>query len=247
MPLSQAQIDSYRCDGHLTVADMFTQAEVADALADLERWSADVVSALSADERRWYLEGRGAEGPTLRKLDDPVFEREAFRRLARSPELTACVEQLIGPRLRVVFSQVFMKPAGGGGPKPVHQDNFYFGPDDGERLITAWVALDDADESNGCMRFANGSHLGPVLEHVAPADEPFNLQIPAGILQSFEMTPAPVPSGGVSFHHGTMLHGSAENTSGRPRRACAIHYVSGETVFATPALTYDESRIIAIN
>jgi hypothetical protein len=247
MPLSQAQIDDYRRDGHVTVPGLFSAAQIAEVLADLEAWSAEVVAGLSEDERRWYLEGGGAAGPTLRKLDHPVYERPVFRTLASDAGLLACIEQLIGPDLRVVFSQVFMKPAGGGGPKPVHQDNYYFGPDDRERLVTAWIALDDADEDNGCMRFADGSQHGPILAHTAPADQPFNLQIPAEALRGYAMTAAPVPAGGVSFHHGNVLHGSADNASNRPRRACAIHYVSGETVFATPALPYDDSRIVAIS
>jgi ectoine hydroxylase-related dioxygenase (phytanoyl-CoA dioxygenase family) len=47
--------------------------------------------------------------------------------------------------------------------KPVHQDNFYFDPDNTDALITAWVVIDDATMGNGCLFFAEGTHLGPSL------------------------------------------------------------------------------------
>ena len=114
-------------------------------------------------------------------------------------------------------------------------------------MVTAWLALDEATVDNGCLLFADGSNRGPLLPHVAPEGRPFDLQVPETAMAAHRMTPAPVPAGGVSFHHGNTLHGSAENRSPRPRRACAIHYASGDTVFATPALAYDDSRIVPIN
>lgn len=247
MALRKAQIEEFQRLGHLTVPAMFSSADVSAVLADLDAWCDAVMANMDEQERRWYLEDAGAARPQLRKLDHAVHEREAFRRLAAAPQLTACVEQLIGRNLRVVFSQVFMKPKGGGGPKPVHQDNFYFGPSRRDGMVTAWVALDDATVENGCLLFGEGSNNGPILPHVAPDDRPFDLQVPAENLRDITLTPAPVPRGGVSFHHGNTLHGSAENRSDRPRRACAIHYVSGDTVFANPALPYDEARIVSIN
>ena len=119
--------------------------------------------------------------------------------------------------MSVYFSQIFFKAPEGGGPKPAHQDNFYFGPTDIEGVVTAWIALDDATLENGCLYFGEGTNLGPVYAHVAPADEPFNLQLPAAILDKQPMSPAPVRKGGVSFHHGNTFHQSGAE----PQRALA--------------------------
>lgn len=43
--------------------------------------------------------------------------------------------------------------------------------------------------------------------------------------------PWPVRRGEISFHHSLTWHGSPHNTSGRPRRAIAIHYMTGEARF----------------
>lgn len=244
--LSAAERDSYGRDGHLTVPDVFDRGDVAGALADLDAWSAMALAAMSEAQRSWYLEQPDA-APILRKLDNPHYHRAIFRGLAAKPALVRLVEDLIGPGVSVYFSQIFFKPAGGGGPKPVHQDNFYFGPSDPEGVVTAWIALDDATIENGCLYYGNGTNCGPVLPHTAPPDRAFDLRIPPEIAAEHPMTPAPVPRGGVSFHHGNTLHQSSDNNSERPRRACALHYVRNDNVFARPALPYDHSVVVRVS
>ena len=105
----------------------------------------------------------------------------------------------------------------------------------------SWIALDDATLENGCLTFGEGTNLGPVYAHEAPPQEPFNLQLPAAILERQPMVPAPVLRGGVSFHHGNTFHASGPNHSTRWRRACALHFVSNHVEFANPALPYDHA------
>jgi ectoine hydroxylase-related dioxygenase (phytanoyl-CoA dioxygenase family) len=182
----------------------------------------------------------------LRKLDNPHAHRPKVQQIARDPRLVALVEQVLGVGVSVYFSQVFFKAPGGGGPKPAHQDNFYFGPSDIEGIVTAWIALDDATLENGCLYFGEGTHQGPVYDHIAPPGEPFNLQLPASILDRQPMAPAPVRKGGVSLHHGNTFHQSGPNHSSRWRRACALHYVRNGVEFVTPALPYDHALKLRI-
>jgi hypothetical protein len=244
--LTDEQLAEYQETGHLTVPAVFTVEEMDEAIADASEWSRQFLEELDDDRRAWYIDGGSARPGVLRKLDNPAFHRTVFRRLAGHRRLLALVEQLIGPGLRIPFSQVFFKPPEGGGPKPIHQDNFYFGPDDKNGLVTAWIALDDATVENGCLYFGNGSHLGPVVPHVAPAGEPFNLRIPTEAAEQFTMTPAPVFRGGVSFHHGNTVHQSSANRSPHFRRAVAFHYVNQQTRFAAPALAYEDSVVIRL-
>lgn len=246
MRLSDEQRAAWRACGHVTVPDVFSAAECDAAVADITAWGDAFLAALPPAERAWYVD-RGVSGEAvLRKLDNPVFHRPAIRALAVKPALVALVEDIIEPGVTVHFSQIFFKAPHGGGPKPVHQDNFYFGPRDPERVVTAWVALDDATIDNGCLHFGEGTHRGPVYPHVAPPDEPFNLQVPEETARRVKMTPAPVHKGGVSFHHGNTFHQSADNRSRRWRRACAIHYVGNDNIFTTPALPYDAGSAIRI-
>jgi ectoine hydroxylase-related dioxygenase (phytanoyl-CoA dioxygenase family) len=247
MSLAATQLEDFRRAGHLTVAGVFRPEEMDSAIADIERWGEEFLADLPPDRRRWYIDGNVQAREVLRKLDNPHYHRPVVQRLARDPRLTGLVECLIGAGLSVCFSQIFFKAPEGGGPKPAHQDNFYFGPRDPEALVTAWIALDDATAENGCMSFGEGTHRGPVMAHVAPPGEPFNLQIPAEMVARTAMTLAPVPKGGVSFHHGGVFHQSGANHSKRWRRACALHYVRNDNAFIHPALKYDETVFVRVS
>jgi ectoine hydroxylase-related dioxygenase (phytanoyl-CoA dioxygenase family) len=238
-------LQEYRSKGHTTVPGVFSPVEMDALAADIERWGEEFLRELPADQRRWYVDGGVKAREVLRKLDNPHHFRASVRALARDSRLVALVESVIGPSVSVYFSQIFFKAPEGGGPKPPHQDNFYFGPRDPEALVTAWVAFDDATVENGCLHFGEGSHRAALIPHAAPADEPFNLQVNAGSVPV--MTPAPVPKGGVSFHHGGVLHQSGPNHSKRWRRACALHYVRNGNDFTAPALPYDAAMFLKVS
>jgi ectoine hydroxylase-related dioxygenase (phytanoyl-CoA dioxygenase family) len=238
-------LQEYKSKGHTTVAGVFAPAEMDAAIEDIGRWGEEFLRELPAEQRRWYVDGGVKAREVLRKLDNPHHFRESIRRLACDRRLVSLVEGVIGGGVSVYFSQIFFKAPEGGGPKPPHQDNFYFGPRDPETLITAWIAFDDATVENGCMFFGEGSQLRPLIAHIAPAGEPFNLQV-AGRDVPAAMTPAPVPKGGVSFHHGGVLHQSGPNHSTRWRRACALHYVRNDNAFVAPALPYDASLFLRV-
>lgn len=236
----------YERNGHVTIPNVFSEDQMDKAIADSMAWANDTLVSLDDADRQWYVDDNVTFTHVLRKLDDPVFHRPVFQNLAMAPVLVKAVEALIGPGLRVAFSQIFFKAPKGGGPKPMHQDNFYFDCSNEDGLVTAWLALDEATVKNGCLHFGDGTNDGPILHHEAPAEQPFNLQISERDARAYTMTPAPVPKGGVSFHHGNTLHQSSANKSPHWRRAAAFHYVNHETVFTNPALAYDDAKVVHI-
>ena len=240
-PLTDAELAIYRHQGHLTVNGVFTAAEMDTVVRDIEAWGESFLAELPPEKRAWYVDGGVTSRTVLRKLDNPHAQRDAVQKLARDPRLVNLVERFLGHGVSVYFSQIFFKAPEGGGPKPAHQDNFYFGPTDIEGVVTAWIALDDATLENGCLYFGDGTNQGPVYPHFAPENEPYNLQLPASVLEKQPMQPAPVRKGGVSFHHGNTFHVSGPNHSKQWRRACALHFVRNDVEFATPALPYDHS------
>jgi phytanoyl-CoA hydroxylase len=237
--LAKEQLETFAEQGHLTVTGLLSEADVDKATSDAMAWANETLGNITPMDEHWYLDA-GATGRHLRKLDDPVHYRAIFKALARTPLLVQAVEQLIGGHgVTVYFSQIFFKPPEGGGPKPIHQDNFYFGPSDPDGMVTAWIALDDATIENGCLYYGDGSHKSGLIDHIAPQDEPFNLQLPAEAAASANMTATPVARGGISFHHGITLHGSGDNNSSKWRRAVAFHYVRNDVTFVSPAWTFD--------
>jgi phytanoyl-CoA hydroxylase len=56
----------------------------------------------------------------------------------------------------------------------VHQDNFYFGCNNDEKVIAVWLALDDANVENGCLFYGKGTNQSSIINHSASKKEPFN-------------------------------------------------------------------------
>jgi ectoine hydroxylase-related dioxygenase (phytanoyl-CoA dioxygenase family) len=85
---------------------------------------------------------------------------EAFYRYLFHPVLTESAAQLMGTdTVRVWHDQVQYKPPFKGGPTVWHQDYPYWPVLEPGDLVSAWLALEDADEENGCMSMVPGSHL----------------------------------------------------------------------------------------
>ena len=178
---------------------------------------------------------------------DPLFREHTYH-----PEICAMVAQLIGyPVLRVWHDQIQYKPPRVGGPTTWHQDHPYWPIIQPADLVSAWVALDDADEENGCMRMVPRSHLwgphkggtvGTDLETFAPT--PDLSLLPAG--EEVELVPCPVRKGHVMFHHCLTWHGSPPNRSERGRPAIAVHYMPGYTRFEPGERTHVMERRVEV-
>jgi len=134
--------------------------------------------------------------------------------------------------LRIWHDQIQYKPAGQGGVNMWHQDSPYWGiltPKHAQ--VTAWVALDDVDVDNGCMSMVPGSHLWGnhigFLQSQKSFDDMRSMTEFEG--HKIEVKYVPVKKGHVHYHHSMTWHGSHANTSQRPRRAVALHYMTNET------------------
>jgi phytanoyl-CoA hydroxylase len=202
------------------------------------------------------MEGRSAKQPeALRNMlggtENVVIQivniweaDDLFREHLYNPTLCALVAQLIGhPVLRVWHDQVQYKPPRIGGPTNWHQDHPYWPVIQPADLVSAWLALDDADIENGCMWMVPGSHrwgphkggtIGTDPETFRPT--PDLAQLPPGV----DVTPVPCPvkKGHVMFHHCLTWHGSPPNRSERGRPAIAVHYMPGYTRYVPEGRTH---------
>jgi hypothetical protein len=153
-----------------------------------------------------------------------------FKALLSHPKITEGIAQLTdATELRIWHDQIQYKPPEIGGVNMWHQDAPYWPIIAPMTEVTAWVALDDADESNGCMSMVPGSHLwGNTIDflHTLESYEAMPDQYEG---REIRIVRCPVKKGEVHFHHALTWHGSHANTSGRPRRAIALHYMTQET------------------
>jgi phytanoyl-CoA hydroxylase len=158
---------------------------------------------------------------------------DAFRALVHNHQIAEEVAQLTGAsELRLWHDQIQYKPMAQGGVNMWHQDSPYW-PNIGPLTaqVTAWVALDDADEENGCMSMVPGSyHWGNQIDFLHTLTD-FNAMPSSWEGREVKVQLCPVGKGEVHFHHALTWHGSGPNRSGRPRRAIALHYMTQDTVY----------------
>lgn len=241
--MSQAQVGTDGVDPEVVASFRergwaLTHSLDAEGLARLRSW-VDEVASWPDDGGDWMHHRELTDsGPALCRSENLIPHHAGLRRLLTEGVMPAVAGALLGEPAVLYKEKVNYKLAGGAGYAP-HQDAPAYPFID--QHVSCMVAVDDATLENGCLYFGEGTNQGPVYGHIAPPDEPFNLQLPLTILEKQPMAPAPVRKGGVSFHHGNTFHQSGPNHSSRWRRACALHYVRNGVEFATPALPYDHS------
>ena len=134
--------------------------------------------------------------------------------------------QILGGGVRFFHDQLFSKPARHGGRVAWHQDYSYWTWTEPMAHLTAWIALDDVDEANGCVYYVPGSHRWGLLERrgLTGPMETVMEQLSTEQRVAFDRrTPICLPRGHASFHHPLLVHGSFENTSSRLRRATLVN------------------------
>jgi ectoine hydroxylase-related dioxygenase (phytanoyl-CoA dioxygenase family) len=91
--------------------------------------------------------------------------------------------------------------------------------------LTCWIALDDANEENGCLHYIPQSHEWDLLPITGLAGDMESIKSVLKPLQYDKFTPIPVPlkKGYATFHHPLTIHGSFENRSAFPRRAVVLN------------------------
>ena len=166
----------------------------------------------------------------------PVFIKNAAVDEARriAGDLMHCADP------QFFFSMLIYKPGGHPHETPWHQDMSYaympftragtIWP--GDVVAQFWVALDDVDETMGCMEFIPGAHRRPMPEHhVAagdPADDGRLLAIvdPAAHLDLGLAVKCPLAAGSATVHGYTTPHFTGPNRSPRGRRAYIFSFVN---------------------
>jgi ectoine hydroxylase-related dioxygenase (phytanoyl-CoA dioxygenase family) len=228
--LTEAQVAQYHADGFVKGSKIQTDAQL-DALRD-------EMARVIRDQDRKDLPQPVLCRNLAGNPDAPVWQivniwqaSAPFRELIFHPTVTEEAAQLTGAReLRIWHDQIQYKPAGTGGVNMWHQDSPYWPVlEPKTSQITAWVALDDVDATNGCMSMVPGSHhWGNQIEFLHTLKS-FEDMPPVFSGQRVETRLCPVRAGEVHFHHPLTWHGSHANTSNRPRRAIALHYITPET------------------
>jgi ectoine hydroxylase-related dioxygenase (phytanoyl-CoA dioxygenase family) len=229
--LTDEQVARFHADGFLKSGRMLDDDQVEELRAELQR---------VIDERDKTGIPQPVRLANLATEDRPVWQivniwqaSEPFAALIRHPGITEEIAQLTGAeQLRIWHDQIQYKPAEQGGVNGWHQDAPLWPIIEPMTQVTAWVALDDVDESNGCMSMVPGSHKwGDQIEFLRRAD---GFTLPEEFDgREVRVVRRPVAKGEVHYHHSLTWHGSHDNTSNRPRRAIALHMMGDDTRYVS--------------
>ena len=229
--LTSNQVKQFHADGFLNGGQALNNEEVETLRVEVMR----VIDERDRDDIPQPVHVRNMSRDGIKAVWQIVNIWEAskaFRKLISREDITTGIVQLTGAsELRIWHDQIQYKPAQTGGTTHWHQDAPLWPIIRPMTEVTAWVALDDADELNGCMSMVRGSHQwGNNIEYLKQLEE---IQSMPTEFQGrpLQVASCPVKKGEVHFHHSLTWHGSHDNNSDRPRRAIALHYMTNETFF----------------
>ncbi len=181
-------------------------------------------------------------------LNQATLARPIFDEIVRSPAVIDILSKLIGPGLRLHGSKLNMKSAQYGSPVEWHQD-WAFYPHTNDDILAIGVLLDDCDLENGPMLVIPGSHTGKEVWNHHGEDGRFAGLIDPDLIQDEIKCAVPCmgKAGSMSFHHVRALHGSATNTSDRPRNLLLYEVAASDAWPLMGVKDFDEfdSRLLA--
>ena len=212
--LNQQQIKNYQNDGYIIPDFKMTEKD----LLEIENLHDHLIK-----KHPKYLN----YCPAILQYD------ERFLKYCLNKKILDFVEQLIGNDFALWNSSFFAKPALNGHATPWHQDGQYW-PIRPLATCTVWLAIDDATEENGCLKFIKGSHKDKKLKkHEFNKDK--NLTLHQELLKTEynenDSVSLILKRGQISLHDVYLVHGSEANFSSNSRRGMTMRFMPMTSVF----------------
>ncbi|GIT92337.1 ectoine hydroxylase [Jannaschia pagri] len=215
--LTQSQKDSYARDGYLLLERRLSSTQLSALHGEIDRYVAQAQGLTASTAELDLEETHRPDAPRVRRIKLPHTHSEIFRALMLSDTILAPARDLLGPDLRLHTTKLNMKEAGHGAAVEWHQDMAFY-PHSNDAVLAIGVLLDDMGPENGPLQVIPGSHLGPTYDHHADGHFVGAVDPEALGIDMARAVALMGPAGSISIHHGRILHGSALNTSTKPRR-----------------------------
>ena len=212
--LTAKQIKDYNDYGYVAPIDVLTPDEANEIKTEIEQI-----------ENRWPNELDGL-GRNYVHMISPVFDK-----ICHNSKILDAVESIIGKDILIGGTTLFIKDPDNKGFVSWHQDAKYIGFEP-HNWVTAWLAVTDANEENGCMRMWAGTHKEKIREHKDTFNES-NLLTRGQTVQNVPLEktiPNELKAGQLSLHHPMIVHGSTPNKSKSRRIGFVIQSYIGTNV-----------------
>ena len=212
--LSSNQLQEYNDNGYVSPIEILTKDEAFEIRKEIENI-----------ETKWPDQFKGA-GRNYVHMISPILDK-----VCHNPKMLDAVESIIGKNILICGTTLFIKNPYEKGFVSFHQDATYIGLEP-HNWVTAWLAITDANEENGCMRMWSGSHKDNIKHHEQKYDEG-NLLTRGKTVENVpldETTPLVLKAGQMSLHHPTIVHGSGLNKTNDRRIGFVVQSYIGSNV-----------------
>lgn len=210
-------------NGWVAVRGFLNGQEVQGLRKEIDRYIRDVLPTVPEHEVMYDEKGKPE---TMKRLGHMSNYDDYFRSLIHTGKFTALAELLLGGDVVPQYCQLFNKPARVGAETPAHQDAYYI-PLAPNEALTMWLALDEVDEDNGCLRYVSGTHKKPVRPHGQTQIFGFSQGVTDyGEADYAAEVPVSASAGDVLVHHWGMVHRADPNPSDRERWGLGSIYYS---------------------
>ena len=209
--LSSNQLKQYKDEGFVSPINIFTNQKAKEIRNEIEFIENKIPGELEKS------------GRYNAHLISPLLDE-----VTHNSKILDAVESLIGKNILVCGTTLFIKNPNEKGFVSYHQDAKYIGLKP-YYWVTAWVAITDSNEHNGCMRMWSGSHKGSLKNHKQMFNKG-NLLTRGQTVNNVptdKTTPLILKAGQMSLHHPMVVHGSDLNKSNDRRIGFVIQsYIS---------------------
>jgi len=236
-PESGEAASQFERDGYVVLEGFFSGARI-DGAREAARAALRanpgrvVVDCPETGRRSLWPRTAGSAAAPLR-LVDLYLVSEEVRQLALDPALSTALEDLLGEP-PVLCSSVNVER---GGARPRHIDSLHLTPRTPHRLISSWIALEDAHPDSGPLIYYPGSHRIPLYvfndgtHHASRAEIPdwfdyIDVQLR---LRGLKEKAFLARKGDVFLWHADLVHGGRPARDPRLGRASQVNHYFGRS------------------
>jgi len=211
--LTADQIAAYNREGYIKGLRVFSPAEMAEHRRYFDELLAQVMAA----------------GQDSYSISTAHLRYGRVYDLLTHPRIVAYVKDILGEDVVGWGSHYFCKMPHDGKRVSWHQDASFW-PMSPSKTVTVWLAIDDADVANACMRFVPGSHhYGHLTYHLSEEAENNVLNQTVDNAEQFgDPVDDALQAGELSLHSDLLLHGSKANDSDRRRCGLTLRYCAAD-------------------
>ncbi len=211
--LTAEQIAHFNSQGFIRPISIFSDTEIAEIRSNFDRLLQQVI----------------AEGGNSYSISSAHLKYGRVYDILTDQRIVDAVSDLLGDDVVGWGSHFFCKMPHDGKKVAWHQDASYW-PLSPSKAVTVWLAIDDADQENACMKFIAGSHHVGHLTFRPSNPEEHNLlnQTIDDPEQYGPVVDDVLKAGQISLHSDLLLHGSDANNSDRRRCGLTLRYAAAD-------------------